>query len=200
MNKIILISAVALLVSGGNSFAQKIWENTRGQVNFFSSTPVEDIEAVSKVSGASGLQAIINTEAGTIAFKVPMKTFTFKNSLMQEHFHENYMETDKKVTKGDKIDYPNRNGQFQGTMEPKIDFSKPGKYNIRAKGKFTIHGVTVDREFIGTMEVKSDQTAQLKSSMEVPLAEHNIERPQMLLMKIAEKIKVDVDFTFKPKK
>jgi hypothetical protein len=184
----------AILLNGGNIQAQKYWDCSKGSISFFSKTPVEDIDAESNAAGA-----IINTENGVIAFKVPLKTFKFKNALMEEHFHENYMETDKEVKNGDKVEYPNKDGLFQGKLEPKIDFSKPGMHQVKAKGKLKIHGVEVEREFSGTIEVKADKTAQLKSTMDVPLADHNIERPQMVLMKIADKIKVDVDFTLRPK-
>ena len=185
---------ICMAISGNMAFAQKFWDCSKGTVSFFSKTPVEDIEAVSKAAGA-----IVNIETGVIAFKVPIKTFKFQNSLMEEHFHENYMETDKEVKTGDKVDYPNKDGLFQGKMEPVVDFSKPGMHQVKAKGKLKIHGVEVEREFSGTLEVKADKTAQLKSSMEVPLADHKIERPQMVLMKIADRIKVDVDFILRPK-
>lgn len=185
---------ISLFLLGNTLFAQKYWDCSKGTISFFSKTPVEDIEAVSKAAGA-----IINTENGVIAFKVPIKTFKFQNSLMEEHFHENYMETDKEVKNGDKVEFPNKDGLFQGKMEPLVDFSKPGMHQVKAKGKLKIHGVEVEREFIGTLEVKADKTAQLKSSMEVPLADHKIERPQMVLMKIADRIKVDTDFILRPK-
>ena len=190
----IFLFAAALLLQGKMQ-AQALWDCSKGNISFFSKTPVEDIEAVSKAAGA-----IINTETGTVAFKVPLKTFKFQNSLMEEHFHENYMETDKAVKNGDKVEYPNKDGLFQGKMEPKIDFSKPGIHQVKARGKLKIHGVEIEREFNGTLEVKADQTAQLKSTMEVPLADHKIERPQMVLMKIADRIKVDTDFILKPRK
>jgi len=183
-----------MAITSNVAHAQKYWDCSKGTISFFSKTPVEDIEAVSKAAGA-----IINTENGVIAFKVPIKTFKFQNSLMEEHFHENYMETDKEIKNGDKVEYPNKDGLFQGKMEPLIDFSKPGTHQVIAKGKLKIHGVEVEREFSGTLEVKADKTAQLKSSMEVPLADHKIERPQMVLMKIADRIKVDADFVLRPK-
>jgi hypothetical protein len=194
MNKTILLIAAGLLGFAQIGNAQKYWDCSKGHIGFFSKTPVEDIEAESKIAGA-----IINTENGVIAFKVPMKSFKFKNSLMEEHFHENYMETDKEVKNGDRIEYPNKDGLFQGKMEPKVDFNTPGLYNVTAKGKLKIHGIEVEREITGTLEVKADKTAELKSGMEVPLKDHNIAVPKMLLMKIAEKIRVDVDFILKPK-
>jgi polyisoprenoid-binding protein YceI len=107
---------------------------------------------------------------------------------MEEHFNENYMESEK---------YPH--ATFAGKMEPLVDFSKPGTYPVKAKGKLNIHGVEVEREFSGTLTVNADKTAQLKSTMEVPLADHKIERPQLVMVKIADKIAVSVDFILKPR-
>jgi polyisoprenoid-binding protein YceI len=88
---------------------------------------------------------------------------------------------------------------FTGKMEPLVDFNKPGTYQVKAKGKLNIHGVEVEREFTGTLVVNADKTAELKSTMEVPLADHKIEKPQLVMMKIADKIAVTVDFILKPK-
>lgn len=172
-----------LMGTVGTSFAQKFWTTGNGKVDFFSKTPVEDIEAHNTAAGA-----IINTETGQLAFKVPIKSFHFPNNLMEEHFNENYMESGK---------YPE--GTFTGKMEPLIDFSKPGSYPVKTKGKLKIHGVEVERELAGTITVKADKTAELKSDFEVLLVDHKIERPQLVLVNIAEKISVKTDFLLKPK-
>jgi hypothetical protein len=166
-----------------SSQAQKFWHTTNGKIDFFSKTPVEDIEAHSTACGA-----MLNTETGKIAFKVPIKSFHFPNKLMEEHFNENYMESEK---------YPE--GTFSGSIEPLVDFSKPGVYPVTAKGKLKIHGVEVDREFKGTITVNADKSANLECEMTVPLADHKIERPQLVLVKIAEVIAVKTNFLLKPK-
>jgi polyisoprenoid-binding protein YceI len=107
---------------------------------------------------------------------------------MEEHFNENYLESDK---------YPD--ATFSGKIEPLIDFSKPGTYPVKAKGKLKMHGVEVEREFTGTITVNADKTAELKCDMEVPLADHKIEKPQLVMVKIADKIAVKVDFILKPR-
>jgi polyisoprenoid-binding protein YceI len=163
--------------------AQKFWQTSTGKIDFFSKTPVEDIEAHSKTAGA-----IINTETGQLAFKVPIKSFKFPNNLMEEHFNENYMESEK---------YPE--GTFSGKIEPLVDFKTAGVYQVKAKGKLKIHGVEVERELSGTLTVNVDKTATLVSEMEVPLADHKIERPSLVLVKIAEKIAVKTEFVLKPK-
>jgi polyisoprenoid-binding protein YceI len=183
MKKYLLILSAGLLFASGDLSAQKYWDCSQGKIDFFSKTPVEDIEAHSKAAGA-----IITVETGAIAFKVPIKTFKFPNELMEEHFNENYMESDK---------FPD--ATFSGKMEPLVDFSKPGNYKVKAKGKLKIHGVEVEREFTGTLVVNADKTAELKSEMEVPLADHKIERPSLVMVKIADKIAVSVDFILKPR-
>jgi len=180
------IKNLTVLLLAGISFqshAQKFWHTSTGKIDFFSTTPIEDIEAHSKAAGA-----IVNTETGQVAFKVPIKSFKFPNNLMEEHFNENYLESEK---------FPD--GSFSGKMEPLVDFSKPGKYPIKAKGKLKIHGVEVDREFNGTVNVNADKTATLVSELDVPLADHKIEIPSLVLVKIAEKIAVKTEFLLKPK-
>lgn len=169
--------------SSFSAFGQKFWHTGTGNIDFFSKTPVEDIEAHSKSCGA-----IINTETGQMAFKVPIKSFKFPNNLMEEHFNENYMESEK---------FPE--ATFSGKLEPLIDFNKPGTYPVKAKGKFKVHGVDVEREFTGTITVNADKTADLKCDFEVPLEAHKIERPQLVLLKIADKIAVKAHFILKPK-
>jgi hypothetical protein len=183
MKKPFLMIAAGLLFATGTVSAQKLWDCSQGKIDFFSKTPVEDIEAHSKAGGA-----ILNTETGAIAFKVPIKSFKFPNDLMEEHFNENYLESDK---------YPD--ATFSGKIEPLVDFSKPGTYPVKAKGKLKMHGVEVDREFTGTITINADKTAELKCDMEVPLADHKIEKPQLVMVKIADKITVKVDFILKPR-
>jgi hypothetical protein len=183
MKKTLFVFTAGLVLCSGNLSAQKLWDCSQGKIDFFSKTPVEDIEAHSKAAGA-----ILNTETGAIAFEVPIKSFKFPNGLMEEHFNENYMDSDK---------FPK--ASFSGKMEPLVDFSKPGTHQVKAKGKLKIHGVEVEREFTGTLVVNADKTAELKSEMDVPLADHNIERPQLVMVKIADKIAVKVDFILKPR-
>lgn len=183
MKNLIISFILGIWALSTPAFAQKFWQCSNGKIDFFSKTPVEDIEAHSKVAGA-----IVNTETGQLAFKVAIKSFVFPNSLMQEHFNENYMESDK---------FPE--GTFTGKMDPLPDFNKAGTHSVKAKGKLNIHGVEVEREFSGTLTIKDDKTALLICEMEVPLADHNIERPKLVLVKIADKIAVKSEFLLKPK-
>ena len=69
-----------------------------GSVSFFSETPIEDIRALNKQTSC-----VLDINTGSFAFQVPIRGFMFKNALMQEHFNENYLESDiypKSIFKG----------------------------------------------------------------------------------------------------
>ncbi|MBO9639677.1 MAG: YceI family protein, partial [Siphonobacter aquaeclarae] len=61
-----------------------------GETRFFSKAPLEDISAINKKTGA-----VLNTQNGDVVVRVPITEFQFPNKLMQEHFNENYLESDK---------------------------------------------------------------------------------------------------------
>lgn len=147
-----------------------------GLITFFSSTPVEDIKAASYK-----LSAVWITETQEIAFQVPIRSFKFAKGLMQEHFNENYMESDK---------YPH--ASFKGKVEPKIDLSKDGNYPAKAEGTLTVHGVSKHREIPGRIIVK-DGGARITANFDVACADHNIKIPTLIITKVAEVINVKVD-------
>lgn len=172
-----------LLVTAGlsiPSFGQNVTTKT-AKVRFFSSTPIEDIKAASD----KGV-AVLVTKTGEIAFQVPIKSFQFAKGLMQEHFNENYMESDK---------YPY--AKFNGKINQPIDLSRNGEYNVNATGTLLIHGVAKQRTIPGKIKVENGN-AQLLSGFEVACADHNIKIPKLVFTKIAQVIKVNVDATLKP--
>ena len=151
------------------------------KVRFFSSTPFEDIKAASD----KGI-AVLVTKTGDIAFQVPIKSFEFSRGLMQEHFNENYMESDK---------YPY--AKFSGKLNQPVDLTKNGEYSVTAIGLLSMHGVSKQRSIPGKVKV-SNGTVQLISSFDVACVDHKIKIPKLVMTKVAEVIKVDIDATLKP--
>lgn len=174
LTSLIFFAAITL-----TSFAQK-YTVEKSSVTFFSHATIEDIAAENKK--ASGLYSTISND---LVFSIPISEFQFSKSLMQEHFNEKYMESDK---------YPK--STFQGKVE-EFDTSKAGSQNVKAKGKLTIHGVTNEVELPGTIE-KQDDKLFVKSKFIVKLKDYKIEIPQLLFQNIAEQVEVTVDFVFKP--
>jgi hypothetical protein len=179
MKTIIKFLIISLLVSS-KSFGQ-LYSTQAGEVNFFSETPVENISAVNKNVGA-----IINTTTNEVAVSMKMSGFEFPNKLMQEHFNENYMESEK---------YPT--GTFKGKIMESIDYTKNGTYDVTAKGQFTIHGVTMPRNLKGKLTVEN-QKISLVSNFDVKLVDHKIDIPKIVFAKIAEVISVKTKYNFTP--
>ncbi|NQX97835.1 MAG: YceI family protein [Flavobacteriales bacterium] len=144
---------------------------------------MENIDAVNK-----GVKALINTKNGEVAFIVANIDFHFEKPLMEEHFNENYMESDKYKT-----------SVYKGKMYGDIDFKKDGKYPVTSKGTLKMHGVEKEREIKGIITIKGGKIS-LKSEFDVKLSDHNIKIPKMVMKKIAETIKVTVNMSFEPKK
>lgn len=149
-------------------------------IQFFSDAAIEDIKAENKKASS-----IFNAATGEVVFSIPINEFQFEKSLMQEHFNEKYMESDK---------YPK--STFQGKISG-FDPKATGPQQAKATGKLTIHGVTKEVEIPGTIEKTNDKLS-MKSKFIVKLADYNITIPQLLWQNIAEQVEVTVDFLYKP--
>jgi len=181
MRKITAIAALVCLCSTW-AHAQK-WMTRTGKVSFFSSTSVENIEAFN-----NEVAAVIDAKTGDVAFIVPVKSFKFEKALMQEHFNENYMESDK---------YPKAEYKGKISNPASVSFSKDGTYNVKTAGKLTMHGVTREVATTGTIVVKNG-VATVKAKFMVAPADYGIKIPSVASSKIASRIEVTVDSALKP--
>ncbi len=175
MKKIII--AAVMFCGVLPAYAQKYMTRT-GKVTFFSSTPMENIEAFNNETAS-----VLDAANGDFVFQVPIKSFKFEKSLMQEHFNENYMESGK---------FPK--AEYKGKIADvnKVNFAKNGTYNVTSKGKLTIHGVTKDVELPGTVTVK-DNSITINSVFKVKPKDYNISIPGVVENKIAKDIEVTVN-------
>ena len=158
--------------------AQK-YKSVEGKVRFFSEATLENIAADNAKASS-----VFDESNGNIVFSVPIKSFEFRKSLMQEHFNENYMESDQ---------YPK--ATFKGTV---AGFeNKAGTQKVSAQGDMTIHGVTKPVSVDGTMELKDGQI-YLKSVFKVKLEDYDVKIPQVLWQNIAEEVEVTLNFIYQP--
>jgi hypothetical protein len=178
MKKILII---ILLFASYNTFSQNIFVCTNGEVTFFSKGPIEDIDATSK-----SMNSILNISTGEIVFVVPMTSFNFRKALMQEHFNEKYVESDK---------YPK--GTYKGKINEKIDYSKDGEYDITSLGILNIHNVDKEHAEKGKLIIK-DGAISIKSEFNVAVADHKIEIPKLLVDNIADTVKVTFSASYIP--
>lgn len=169
---------IILLCFCFSAFAQK-YVSDSSRIHFYSSAPVEDIEAVNIKS-----QSAMDLSNGGFAFSVPSNQFQFAKSLMQEHFNENYMESEK---------YPK--STFTGKVKNWEVFQ--GEQEVIASGDLTIHGVTRKVEIPAKLNIQENQLI-VDSVFPVALAEYKIKIPKALFYNIADTIAVTVHFEYKP--
>ncbi len=166
-----------MLMSFTSGVKRQLWYTTTAKITFFSHTTVEDIKAVN-----NAVVLAFDQDAGDISAKVTIKSFLFKKKLMQEHFNENYLESDI---------YPYANYKGKILDINKINFAKDSIYKVKTKGKLTIHGVTKDISTYGTLQI-AGATATIDAKFEVLLEDFNIKKPSVVAIKIADKIEVTI--------
>lgn len=177
MKKSILLFAISLIAV--TTFSQK-YITKNGHILFYSETPMETIEAHNRQ-----VNSALDIETGEFVFKVLMKSFEFEKALMQEHFNENYVESDK---------YPN--AIFKGTILNigDYDFSSGKNFDVDVEGDLTMHGVTKKIREKGTFKI-SDSAIMCKSTFLVNPEDYKIKIPKTVIDNIAEEIEVTVDVT-----
>ena len=165
--------------------AQEIYISPTASIAFFSATSMENIDAKTKEATAA-----INVKTKKIFFKVKNTSFHFKSSLMEEHFNENYMESEK---------FPFT--QFSGEIvdAPNQDLTKDGVYEVIVKGKMTLHGVEKEYTTKGTITVK-DGKIRAQAKFNIKMEDHKIKIPSIVGANIAEQVDVTIDATFEPQK
>ncbi|MGB4774602.1 MAG: YceI family protein [Daejeonella sp.] len=154
-----------------------------GEISFFSKASLEDIQAKNK-----NVTSFINTKTKETVVRVPITQFQFPNKLMQQHFNENYLESES---------YPA--ATFKGNIAEVIDFAKPGIYDVTANGTFTLHGVSNKKTLKGKLTI-ADNTVKLDSQFDILLADYKIDIPKLVFNKVAEKINITANLSYLPYK
>jgi len=143
----------------------------QGTITFFSTAPLENINATN-----NNVTAIYDIDNRQIAFKLNIKDFIFKNALMQEHFNENYLESDI---------FPH--STFVGEIISQTQ-------NIaEVEGKLTIHGITNLINVSGKFEVIDNIAIINEVKFYIKLSDYDIKIPKIVMYNIAEEIEVKVN-------
>ncbi len=181
MNRVWMM-CLALMAQVITLQAQKYFTR-EGQISFYSSAPMEKIEAHNRQG-----TAVVDLATGAMEFAVLIKAFQFEKALMQEHFNENYLESTK---------YPK--ATFKGqVMEPsRINLQKDGNYSVKVKGKLTIKDVTKDVETEGVFTV-SKGVLSATAGFQVAVADYNIEIPKLVAEKIAKVVDIKINTALAP--
>lgn len=180
MKRLILVAFIlsSILTANAQKFITK-----NGYIGFFSQTPVETIKAENnQVAGA------LDISTGEMVFQALIKSFHFDRALMEEHFNENYLESDK---------IPKSTFKGKITNLSAVDFKKNGTYNVSVEGDLTIHDITKKITANGTIEVVTGGL-NANSKFEIVPEDFNITIPSVVRNKINKSFEVAITMKYTP--
>jgi hypothetical protein len=184
-NKIIMKRSAFLLILVFiflSANAQK-YMTKNGYIGFYSHTPMEDIKGDNnQVAG------VLDISTGEMVFQALIKSFHFDRALMEEHFNENYMESEK---------FPKSMFKGKITNLTAVSFSKNGTYEVTVEGDLTIHDVTKKISTKGTIEVVTGGI-NASSKFNIVPEDYKISIPGVVRDKINKDLEVTVTMKYAP--
>ncbi|MFO7669149.1 MAG: YceI family protein [Bacteroidales bacterium] len=181
--KKIAIGGMFILALAGLVTGQGTYMTNEGTIVFYSHTSIEDITAEN-----NEVASVIDSENGEVAVIVQMTAFKFAKSLMQVHFNENYVESEK---------FPK--AIFKGSIlnNQDVDYTSNGVYSVRVEGELTIHGVTNQVSSEGTVEVTGEGVIAITKFLLNP-EDYGISIPNVVRKNIAENMEIRINLIHKP--
>lgn len=172
-----IITLLLALFAFGQVQAQKIYSTKTATVRFIAEDD-KDIDA-------TNTKTVSRLETnGKLSFIMLMKDFSFEMDLMQKHFNEEYIESDK---------FPR--GFFNGqiTNIKSVNFAKDGSYPIIVKGNMQVHGVNKAIQTNGVIVITKG-LPKATAKFNVTLKDFNIGGTLMNL--VADKMNIEVVASF----
>jgi hypothetical protein len=174
----IIVLSLSFIASNAQKYMTK-----NGYISFYSHTPLEDIKGENnQVAG------ILEISTGEMVFQVLIKSFHFNSALMEEHFNENYMESDK---------IPKSTFKGKITNLTAVNFSKNGIYDVTVEGDLTIHDITNRINTKGTIEVGSGGI-NASSKFIINPEDYKIGIPGVVTEKISKNLEITVSIKYAP--
>jgi hypothetical protein len=167
-----------LFIVSSALFGQKYFTKT-GKIKFdaTSASSPERIEGINK-----SVICVLDTKTGNMQFSVLMKGFEFERALMEEHFNENYIESEK---------FPKADFKGMITDNASVDYSKDGNYTVKVKGTLIMHGETRDVEAIGKISIQGGKI-NTTADFTLLLSDYKIYIPGIVSDKVSKMAKISV--------
>ena len=169
--------AALLFFSCFISTAQSAYKTEKAKIIFDAGKSLEPIHAENNQG-----KIVIRLSDNEVAALIPVKKFLFSNALMQQHFNENYLETDE---------FPK--ATFEGNIQD-LDVNNLTEEATKhmLEGVFKIHGVAKNRKIAVWLSKFPDGNIELYSNFTVQLKDHDIKIPKLVFVKIADEAKVEL--------
>lgn len=147
-------------------------------------TAFQDVKAVNE-----DVTGVLNTKTGDFACLGLIKGFRFEVALMEEHFNENYIESDT---------YPKAvfRGQIQYFDVKELTASEKDYF---IKGTLELHGKTKEMWVAAKMKKSNSFGIEISTMFYVVVSDFGIAVPSIVKGKISEKMKINASFRFPTK-
>ncbi len=152
-------------------------------VKFISDAPLEDFEGVTdKIDGFIHIESIESLVGSKLYFEVDLNSLDTGIGLRNRHMRENYLHTEK---------FPFT--YFEGEIT-KSEKDTDSRYKVSVEGQIFIHGKTKDIEASGYITTNNEGSYRIQSKFDIALTDFDIEVPELMFMKIDEKMDIVLDF------
>ena len=180
MKKLLFSLAVLFYL---NCLSQDKFITRNGMIQLNASTPLETINPIN-----NHVSCILDSKTGKIAFQLKMISFKFDKALMEEHFNEKYVESEK---------YPKSTFVGEIINWNELDSSKE-KQNVISKGILTIHGVEKEVEVSGTINFRKNDI-KINSEFSILVSDFDIQIPKLVRDKISKEVRVILEMKLQSK-
>lgn len=176
------IAFLLLVVGTAGLHSQSKKMTKTGEIYFEASVPsFEEVAARNKST-----TVVLNTETGEIAALALIKGFRFKIALMEEHFNENYMESNR---------YPK--ATFKGKIYGlDVNTLNESPKELSIKGILDIHGKSKEITIPAKVK-KNSEGIVIASNFSVNSDDFDIQIPKVVSKKVAKKVNINLDFVLK---
>ena len=176
MKKYILVT---LLLTAGSLVMGQKWQTKTAELRFEATeSGFEPVRAKN-----SKVAVIIDPSTRKIAVLAKVRDFKFRTGLMQEHFNENYLESDR-------YPYMRFEGRFAGE-ESMFNFTG----DLTVEGTLKLHGQSKKLQTKTSWSRSGDQL-QVKVAFVTRPGDFGIKIPKIVIKKIAEEVEVEGVFRF----
>lgn len=164
---------IGLLLIAVSSIQAQLLSFDHGEIEFYTSSMLSDIEATT----SEVTQATIDIKTGEVEMKIAIETFEFEYEMMQEHFNEEYMESDK---------FPH--AIFTGKVDQDLS-DLTTAIEVDVSGDLTIHGVKKKTTFKANISKKEGFTV-VKCKFPIVFKDFNVEEPSILVKTLAKDVEL----------
>lgn len=189
------LAALGALSTTAASAATARWEIVPGdgsRVQFTSKAPLETFHGRTKQVGG-GCSIDVDSLAGDVELEVAVEMASFDTGLgkRNQHMRENHLHTDR---------FPRswlRGGTIRSSTAPGLPVG--GTVSVEFVGELELHGIRRPVVFNIRLSRPSADTIEATAEFPVRLADHEITRPQVLMLKLADEQRVRVDLVLERK-